>query len=150
MKNIYIYGIITRLFYLNAFMCVIFLSIYDMVVNGVKFIYILIIPFIFIVFTINFYHQWTAGLFVDKKRNKIKLSFDINKKKDVLIEINNIKKIEISMKKGVRKFDFLFFYMDGTEEVISYVFFANSWTDSFHYKGLRKRINKLNKYLNLE
>ncbi len=146
MKKIYIFGLFTRIFTILSILFVIYLPINDLFSKGIKFYNLIIIIILIIFLGVVIYWQWTLGIFLNVKKNRITLSFYMDKSKNVERVLSDIESILLEEKKNYG-FDFVLKHKNGYIEKLNYKFFRLIWLESIQAKRIKKELEKVNQIL---
>ena len=146
MKRIFIFGLFTRIFMFLSILFMIYLPINDLFSNGIKFDNLIIIIILIIFLGVVVYWQWTLGLFLNVKKNRITISFYMDKSKNVERALSDIESISLEERKNYG-FDFIIKHKNGYIEKINYKFFRLVWLESIQSKRIKQKLKKLNQTL---
>lgn len=146
MKKVFIFGLFTRIFMILSILFMIYLPINDLFSNGIKFGNLIIMIVLIILLGVVIYWQWTLGIFLNIKKNRITISFYMNKSKNVERVLSDIERISLEEKKNYG-FDFVIKHKNGYTEKFNYKFFRLVWLDSIQAKRIKKEIKKVNQIL---
>ncbi|MGM9900340.1 MAG: hypothetical protein ACI32E_07180 [Bacilli bacterium] len=146
MKKIYIFGLFTRIFMFLSILFMIYLPINDLFSNGIKFDNLIIIIILIIFLGVVVYWQWTLGIFVNVKKNRITISFYMNKSKNVERALSDIESISLEERKNYG-FVFIIKHKNGDIEKINYRFFRLVWLESIQSKRIKQKLKELNQTL---
>lgn len=146
MKRIFIFGLFTRIFIFLSILFMIYLSINDMFSNGIKFDNLIITIILIIFLGLAVYWQWTLGIFLNVKKNRITISFYMNKSKNIERTLSDIESISLEERKNYG-FDFIIKHKNGYIEKINYKFFRLVWLESIQSKRIKQKLKKLNQTL---
>ena len=92
------------------------------------------------------YWQWTLGIFLNAKKNRITISFYMDKSKNVERVLSDIESISLEEKKNYG-FDFVIKHKNGYIEKINYKFFRLVWLESIQAKRIKQKLKKFNQIL---
>lgn len=143
MKRIFIFGLFTRIFMFLSILFMIYLPINDLFSNGIKFDNLIIIIILIIFLGVVVYWQWTLGIFLNVKKNRITISFYMDKSKNVERALSDIESISLEERKNYG-FDFIIKHKNGYIEKINYKFFRLVWLESIQSKRIKQKLKKLN------
>ena len=146
MKRIFIFGLFTRIFMFLSILFMIYLPINDMFSNGIKFDNLIIIIILIIFLGVVVYWQWTLGIFLNVKKNRITISFYMDKSKNVERALSDIESISLEERKNYG-FDFIIKHKNGYIEKINYKFFRLVWLESIQSKRIKRKLKELNQTL---
>ena len=146
MKRIFIFGLFTRIFMFLSILFMIYLPINDLFSNGIKFDNLIIIIILIIFLGVVVYWQWTLGIFLNVKKNRITISFYMDKSKNVERALSDIESISLEERKNYG-FDFIIKHKNGYIEKINYKFFRLVWLESIQSKRIKRRLKELNQTL---
>lgn len=146
MKKIFIFGLFTRIFTVLSILFMIYLSINDLFYNGIRFDNLIIMIILIIFLGVVIYWQWTLGIFLNIKKNRIKISFYMDKSKNVERVLSDIESISLDEKKNYG-FDFVIKHKNGYIEKINYKFFRLVWLESIQAKRIKNELKKVNQIL---
>ena len=146
MKRIFIFGLFTRIFMFLSILFMIYLPINDLFSNGIKFDNLIIIIILIIFLGVVIYWQWTLGIFLNIKKNRITISFYIDKSKNVERVLSDIESISLEERKNYG-FDFIIKHKNGYIEKINYKFFRLVWLESIQSKRIKRKLKELNQTL---
>lgn len=146
MKKIFIFGLFTRVFMFLSILFMIYLPINDLFFNGIKFDNLIIIIILIIFLGVVIYWQWTLGIFLNVKKNRITISFYMDKSKNVERVLSDIESISLEEKKNYG-FDFIIKHKNGYIEKINYKFFRLVWLESIQVNRIKKELKKANQVL---
>ncbi len=146
MKKVFIFGLFTRIFMILSILFMIYLPINDLFSNGIKFDNLIIMIVLIILLGVVIYWQWTLGIFLNIKKNRITISFYMNKSKNVERVLSDIERISLEEKKNYG-FDFVIKHKNGYTEKFNYKFFRLVWLESIQAKRIKKEIKKVNQIL---
>lgn len=146
MKRIFIFGLFTRIFMFLSILFMIYLPINDLFSNGIKFDNLIIIIILIIFLGVVAYWQWTLGIFLNVKKNRITISFYMDKSKNVERVLSDIESISLEERKNYG-FDFIIKHKNGYIEKINYKFFRLVWLESIQSKRIKKKLKELNQTL---
>ena len=146
MKRIFIFGLFTRIFMFLSILFMIYLPINDLFSNGIKFDNLIIIIILIIFLGVVVYWQWTLGIFLNVKKNRITISFYMDKSKNVERVLSDIESISLEERKNFG-FDFIIKHKNGYIEKINYKFFRLVWLESIQSKRIKKKLKELNQTL---
>ena len=146
MKRIFIFGLFTRIFIFISIIFMIYLPIYDLFSNGIRFANLIIIIILIIFLGVVIYWQWTLGIFLNVKKNRITFSFYMDKSKNIERVLSDIESISLEEKKNYG-FDFIIKHKNGYIEKINYKFFREVWLESIQAKRIKQKLKKLNQIL---
>ena len=143
MKRIFIFGLFTRIFIFLSILFMIYLPINDMFSNGIKFDNLIITIILIIFLGLAVYLQWTLGIFLNVKKNRITISFYMNKSKNIERTLSDIESISLEERKNYG-FDFIIKHKNGYIEKINYKFYRLVWLESIQSKRIKQKLKKLN------
>lgn len=143
MKRIFIFGLFTRIFMFLSILFMIYLPINDLFSNGIKFDNLIIIIILIIFLGVVVYWQWTLGIFLNVKKNRITISFYMDKSKNVERALSDIESISLEERKNYG-FDFIIKHKNGYIEKINYKFFRLVWLESIQSKRIKQKLKELN------
>lgn len=146
MKRIFIFGLFTRIFMFLSILFMIYLPINDLFSNGIKFDNLIIIIILIIFLGVVVYWQWTLGIFLNVKKNRITISFYMDKSKNVERVLSDIESISLEERKNYG-FDFIIKHKNGYIEKINYKFFRLVWLESIQSKRIKQKLKELNQTL---
>ena len=146
MKRIFIFGLFTRIFIFLSILFMIYLPINDLFSNGIKFDNLIIIIILIIFLGVAVYWQWTLGIFLNVKKNRITISFYMDKSKNVERVLSDIESISLEERKNYG-FDFIIKHKNGYIEKINYKFFRLVWLESIQSKRIKRKLKELNQTL---
>ena len=146
MKRIFIFGLFTRIFMFLSILFMIYLPINDLFSNGIKLDNIIIIIILIIFLGVVVYWQWTLGIFLNLKKNRITISFYMDKSKNVERALSDIESISLEERKNYG-FDFIIKHKNGYIEKINYKFFRLVWLESIQSKRIKQKLKELNQTL---
>ena len=146
MKRIFIFGLFTRIFIFLSILFMIYLPINDLFSNGIKFDNIIIIIILIIFLGVAVYWQWTLGIFLNVKKNRITISFYMDKSKNVERALSDIESISLEERKNYG-FVFIIKHKNGYIEKINYKFFRLVWLESIQSKRIKRKLKELNQTL---
>ena len=146
MKRIFIFGLFTRIFMFLSILFMIYLPTNDLFSNGIKFDNLIIIIILIIFLGVVVYWQWTLGIFLNVKKNRITISFYIDKSKNVERALSDIESISLEERKNYG-FDFIIKHKNGYIEKINYKFFRLVWLESIQSKRIKQKLKELNQTL---
>jgi hypothetical protein len=146
MKRIFIFGLFTRIFMFLSILFMIYLPINDLFSNGIKFDNLIIIIILIIFLGVVVYWQWTLGIFLNVKKNRITISFYMDKSKNVERALSDIESISLEERKNYG-FDFIIKHKNGYIEKINYKFFRLVWLESIQSKRIKRKLKELNQTL---
>lgn len=146
MKRIFIFGLFTRIFMFLSILFMIYLPINDLFSNGIKFDNLIIIIILIIFLGVVVYWQWTLGIFLNVKKNRITISFYMDKSKNVERALSDIESISLEERKNYG-FDFIIKHKNGYIEKINYKFFRLVWLESIQSKRIKQKLKELNQTL---
>ena len=146
MKRIFIFGLFTRIFMFLSILFMIYLPINDLFSNGIKLDNLIIIIILIIFLGVVVYWQWTLGIFLNVKKNRITISFYMDKSKNVERALSDIESISLEERKNYG-FDFIIKHKNGYIEKINYKFFRLVWLESIQSKRIKKKLKELNQTL---
>jgi len=146
MKRIFIFGLFTRIFMFLSILFMIYLPINDLFSNGIKFDNLIIIIILIIFLGVVVYWQWTLGIFLNVKKNRITISFYMDKSKNVERVLSDIESISLEERKNYG-FDFIIKHKNGYIEKINYKFFRLVWLESIQSKRIKRKLKELNQTL---
>lgn len=146
MKRIFIFGLFTRIFMFLSILFMIYLPINDLFSNGIKFDNLIIIIILIIFLGVVVYWQWTLGIFLNVKKNRITISFYMDKSKNVERALSDIESISLEERKNYG-FDFIIKHKSGYIEKINYKFFRLVWLESIQSKRIKQKLKELNQTL---
>ena len=146
MKRIFIFGLFTRIFIFLSILFMIYLPINDLFSNGIKFDNLIIIIILIIFLGVVVYWQWTLGIFINVKKNRITISFYMDKSKNIERALSDIESISLEERKNYG-FDFIIKHKNGYIEKINYKFFRQVWLESIQSKRIKQKLKELNQTL---
>ena len=146
MKRIFIFGLFTRIFMCLSILFMIYLPIDDLCSNGIKFDNLIITIILIIFLGVVVYWQWTLGIFLNVKKNRITISFYMDKSKNVERALSDIESISLEERKNYG-FDFIIKHKNGYVEKINYKFFRQVWLESIQSKRIKRKLKELNQTL---
>jgi hypothetical protein len=146
MKRIFIFGLFTRIFMFLSILFMIYLPINDLFSNGIKFDNLIIIIILIIFLGVVVYWQWTLGIFLNVKKNRITISFYMDKSKNVERALSDIESISLEERKNYG-FDFIIKHKNGYIEKINYKFYRLVWLESIQSKRIKQKLKELNQTL---
>lgn len=146
MKRIFIFGLFTRIFMFLSILFMIYLPTYDLFSNGIKFDNLIIIIILIIFLGVVVYWQWTLGIFLNVKKNRITISFYMDKSKNLERALSDIESISLEERKNYG-FDFIIKHKNGYIEKINYKFFRLVWLESIQSKRIKQKLKELNQTL---
>ena len=146
MKRIFIFSLFTRIFMFLSILFMIYLPINDLFSNGIKFDNLIIIIILIIFLGVVVYWQWTLGIFLNVKKNRITISFYMDKSKNVERALSDIESISLEERKNYG-FDFIIKHKNGYIEKINYKFFRLVWLESIQSKRIKRKLKELNQTL---
>ncbi len=146
MKRIFIFGLFTRIFMFLSILFMIYLPTNDLFSNGIKFDNLIIIIILIIFLGVVVYWQWTLGIFLNVKKNRITISFYMDKSKNVERALSDIESISLEERKNYG-FDFIIKHKNGYIEKINYKFFRLVWLESIQSKRIKQKLKELNQTL---
>lgn len=146
MKRIFIFGLFTRIFMFLSILFMIYLPINDLFSNGIKFDNLIIIIILIIFLGVVVYWQWTLGIFLNVKKNRITISFYMDKSKNVERALSDIESISLEERKNYG-FDFIIKHKNDYIEKINYKFFRLVWLESIQSKRIKRKLKELNQTL---
>ena len=114
--------------------------------NGIKFDNLIIIIILIIFLGVVVYWQWTLGIFLNVKKNRITISFYMDKSKNVERVLSDIESISLEERKNYG-FDFIIKHKNGYIEKINYKFFRLVWLESIQSKRIKQKLKELNQTL---
>ena len=143
MKRIFIFGLFTRILICLSFIFIIYLPIDDMFLNGIKVGNLIELVILIILFAIIVYWQWTLGIFLNVKKNRIIISFYMDKSKNVERALSDIESISLEERKNYG-FDFIIKHKSGYIEKINYKFYRLVWLESIQATRIKNNRKKDN------
>ena len=146
MKRIFIFGLFTRIFIFLSILFMIYLPTNDLFSNGIKFDNLIIIIILIIFLGVVVYWQWTLGIFIIVKKNRITISFYMDKSKNIERALSDIESISLEERKNYG-FDFIIKHKNGYIEKINYKFFRQVWLESIQSKRIKQKLKELNQTL---
>lgn len=146
MKRIFIFGLFTRILICLSFIFIIYLPIDNMFFNGIKFGNLIALVILIILFAIIVYWQWTLGIFLNVKKNRIIISFYMDKSKNVERILSDIESISLDHRKNYG-FDFIIKHKNGYIEKINYKFYRLVWLESIQARRIKNELKKVNQIL---
>ena len=146
MKRIFIFGLFTRIFIFLSILFMIYLPTNDLFSNGIKFDNLIIIIILIIFLGVVVYWQWTLGIFINVKKNRITISFYMDKSKNIERALSDIESISLEERKNYG-FDFIIKHKNGYIEKINYKFFRQVWLESIQSKRIKQKLKELNQTL---
>ncbi len=146
MKRVFIFCLFIRIFMILSILFMIYLPIDDLLSNGIKFDNLIIMIILIIFFVVVIYWQWTLGIFLNIKKNRITISFYMNKSKNVVRVLSDIESISLQEKKNYG-FIIVLKHKNGYIEKINYKFYRLVWLESIQTKRIKKELKKVNQIL---
>ncbi len=145
MKRILFFGRIVRFSFLITFALAIYAFVYLYIESNFDIKNLFLLLFIIVVAIFNIIWIYSMGIFINKKKDSLKIVTDFSKKGKAERVLSNIVFIDVELD-GIGM-NFIINYKYNCKEKIEYRFYRISTVEKSQYRRIKKQLHKLNSSL---